>query len=127
MKASIHASGCKLLRWLSVEQATLFEERLKSKPANASTEHEVERFDGAFAELTILALLRECLLCRANRDKQLICGDLKEPPTPMGFRQLSVELRRLVKNLSLRDSEARRFRVTLLTIVDKAFLTRRFS
>jgi hypothetical protein len=105
----------------------VFEECLKSRLANASTQSRSRKIDGDFAKLTILALLRECLLCRANRDKQSICGDLKEPPTPMGFRQLSVELRRLVKNLSLGDSEARRFRVTLLTIVDKAFLTRRFS
>ena len=55
---------CKLLRWLSVEQAVAaFEECLKSRLANASTSHKVERPDGDFALTTTLALLHERLLC----------------------------------------------------------------
>ena len=40
---------------------------------------------------TIFSLRRERLLFWANRDKQSICLDLKEPTDADAFRQLSVE------------------------------------
>jgi hypothetical protein len=77
---------------------------------------------------TILSLRRERLLCLGqSRQAVDLSRSERSPWTPMRFRQIIGRVDAFVKNLSLDDSNGSALSSDLLTIVDKAFLTMRFS